>query len=106
MKQMPYKIEERAIEQAKYRAKMAVREVAYAHTETPSRAKAWRWSISMIGGAVAVAIVSLGIFFYHDTMQKDIDLNDFIAEMRYMPIDVVRDMTVDMIYYAEDESSL
>ena len=48
---MPYKVEEGAIERAKYRAKMAVREAAHpAESRTPKLQ--WRW-------ASAVAVVAL-----------------------------------------------
>ena len=37
MKQMPYRVEEGAIERAKYRAKMAVREAAHPAEQRPHK---------------------------------------------------------------------
>ena len=51
---MPYKIEEGALEKAKYRAKMAVREVAHP-TIHHSHAKSWRWVSAVAVAAVVIA---------------------------------------------------
>ena len=60
MKQMPYKIGEGAIEQAKYRAKMAVRESAHPATHHPRRVY-WRWA-SATAMVATVAVVALVVF--------------------------------------------
>ena len=59
MKQMPFRTDVGAVERAKYRAKMAVREIAHPKEEAPHRVQ-WRWA-----SAVAVAaVVAVGVFSF------------------------------------------
>ena len=105
MKQMPYKVEEGAIEQAKYRAKMAVREVAHPMEHNSHRVQ-WRWATAVV--AVAVVVVGvIGFVKYYDGIAKPISpMEVLIAEMQSAPDEVINDWAVDTCYYLEDESSL
>ena len=105
MKQMPYKVEEGAIERAKYRAKLAVREVAHP-TERTWRKVYWRWA-----SAVAmVAVVAVGVFAfvkYYDEIVKPLSpMEELIAEMQCASDEVINEMVVDVCYYLEEDSSL
>ena len=105
MKQMPYKIEEGAIEQAKYRAKMAVREAAHPMEQTSHRVQ-WRWA-----SAIAVAaVVAVGVFgmvkFSDNIFHKPTPMEALIAEMQSASDDIIYDMTVDSGYYLEEENRL
>ena len=104
MKQMPYKVEEGAIERAKYRAKMAVREAAHP-TERTSYKVQWRWA-----SAVAMAaVVVVGVFCfvkYHDTPAKMTPMEKFIAEMQTASDDVINEFAADYAYYLEEEYQL
>ncbi len=101
MKQMPYRIEEGAIERAKYRAKMAVREAANPTPAPTHRHYALRWVFSTL---TIAATLALAVFFYIDSQKMDFEA--FVAEMHQAPLDVVNDMTADVIYYAEEENQL
>ena len=105
MKQMPYRIEEGAVERAKYRAKMAVREIAHPKEETPHRVQ-WRWA-----SAVAVAaVVAVGVFgfvqFGDNILHKPTPMEALIAEMQSASDDIIYDMAVDGGYYLEEENRL
>lgn len=101
MKQMPYKLKEGAIEQAKYRAKMAVREAAHP-TEQPRRV-VWRWASAV--AAVAVVVVGVvGLVKYHDNIFKPMSpMEQLVAEMKTASNDIVSDLAVDYNYYADEE---
>ncbi len=105
MKQMPYKVEEGAIEQAKYRAKMAVREVAHP-IEHHSHQAQWRWATAV--AVVAVIVVgAIGLVKYHDNIFKPLSpMEELIAEMQSAPDEIISDWAVDTCYYLEDEASL
>ena len=105
MKQMPYRIEEGAVEQAKYRAKMAVREIAHPKEEAPHRVQ-WRWA-----SAVAVAaVVAVGVFgfvqFGDNILHKPTPMEALIAEMQSASDDIIYEMAVDGGYYLEEENRL
>ena len=105
MKQMPYRIEEGAVEQAKYRAKMAVREVAHPTEQTSHRVQ-WRWA-----SAIAVAaVVAVGVFgfvqFGDSILHKPTPMEALIAEMQSASDDIIYDMAVDGGYYLEEENRL
>lgn len=105
MKQMPYKVEEGAIEQAKYRAKMAVREAAHPTEHYPHRVQ-WRWATAVAAAAVVVVGV-IGLVGYHDDIFKRLSpMEELIAEMQSAPDEVINDWAVDTCYYLEDENSL
>lgn len=105
MKKMPYKVEEGAIERAKYRAKMAVREVAHP-TEQPSHKVQWRWATAM--AAVAVVVIGVvGFVKYYDILLKPLSpMEELIAEMQVAPDEVIDEWALDASYYIEDHNSL
>jgi anti-sigma-K factor RskA len=105
MKRVPYKVEEGAIEQAKYRAKMAVREAAHP-TEHHSYRVQWRWATAMAVAAVIVVGV-IGFVKYYDEITKPLSpMEELIAEMQCASDEVVSELTVDVCYYLEEDSSL
>ena len=105
MKQMPYKIDEGAIEQAKYRAKMAVREAAHP-TEGHSHMVQWRWaSVVAVAAVVAVGVFGL-VKFSDDIFHKPTPMEVLISEMQTASDDIVYDLTVDCGYYLEEENRL
>jgi anti-sigma-K factor RskA len=110
MKQMPYKIGEGAMERAKYRAKMAVREVAHPET-TPSRKVRWQWASAT--AAVAVVIVVAVVWFakpYEEPVVKPetplAPMESLIAQMNNVSDDILNEFAVDAGYYLEEENQL
>ena len=105
MKQMPYRVEEGAIEQAKYRAKMAVRKVAHP-AERHSYKVPWRWATAVVVAAVVVVGV-IGLVKYHDDIFKPLSpMEELIAEMKSASDDIIYDLSVDSGYYLEEENRL
>ena len=105
MKQMPFKIEEGAIEQAKYRAKMAVR--AAAHPIEPTSHKVqWRWATA-VAVAMVVIVGMIGFVKYYDELVNPLSpMEQLIAEMQCASDEVVNELAVDVCYYLDEESSL
>ncbi|MBR6655670.1 MAG: hypothetical protein IKL20_03580 [Alistipes sp.] len=104
MKQMPYRVEEGAIESAKYRAKMAVREVAHPVENLPRKVQ-WRWATAV--AAVAVLIVGVvGFATLYERVKKPSPMEELIAQMKSTPDEILRDLAVDEFYYDEDMNSL
>lgn len=105
MKQMPYKIEAGAIERAKYRAKMAIREAAHP-MERPSHSVMWRW----VSAVAVVAVVVVGVIglvkFYNENLHYNSPMEELIAEMQSAPDEVIYDWAADEIYYVDDANSL
>ena len=103
MKKMPYKIGEGAIEQAKYRAKMAVREVAHP-AESSHRKVQWGWA----SACAVVAVVAVGVFGlvkYNDQLFRQMTpMEQMIAEMKSASDEIVYDLAVDYNYYVEEDS--
>ena len=104
MKQMPYKVEEGAIERAKYRAKMAVREAAHP-TEHRSHKVQWRWASAVAMAAVVVVGVFCFVKFY-DTPIKQTPMEKLIAEMQTASDEVIYELAADYAYYLEEENQL
>lgn len=105
MKRMPYKVEEGAVEQAKYRAKMAVREAAHPVEPVLHRVQ-WRWAMAMTVAAVIVVGV-IGFVRYYDEIAKPLSpMEELIAEMQCASDEVISELAVDVCYYLEDDSSL
>ncbi len=105
MKQMPYRVEEGAIERAKYRAKMAVREAAHP-TERHTHRVQWRWA-SAVAVAAVVIVGVIGLVKYHDDIFKPVSpMEELIAEMKSASDDIIYDLTVDSGYYLEEENQL
>ena len=105
MKQMPYKVEEGAIEQAKYRAKMAVREAAHPIEHRLHKVQ-WRWAT--VAAAVAVVVVGvIGFVKYYDEIAKPLSpMEALVAEMQCASDEVITEWAVDTCYYLEDDNSL
>lgn len=105
LKQMPYKVEEGAIERAKYRAKMAVREAAHPMERTSHKVQ-WRWATAV--AAVAVVVVGIiGFVKYYDEIIKPLSpMEELIAEMQCASDELITELAVDRCYYLEEESSL
>ena len=102
---MPYKVEEGAIERAKYRAKMAVREAAHPMERTSHKVQ-WRWATAV--AAVAVVVVGIiGFVKYYDEIIKPLSpMEELIAEMQCASDELITELAVDRCYYLEEESSL
>ena len=105
MKQMPFKIKDGAIEQAKYRAKMAIREEAE-RVEPASRRVHWRWASSTIAFAV-IAIGAFGVVEFCDTpRQEPTPMEKLLAEMSNASDELIYDIAVDHGYYLEEENNI
>lgn len=105
MKQMPFRVDDGAVERAKYRAKMAVRETAHP-THSHVRKVQWRWA-----SAVAVAaVVAIGIFgvvkFGDELFGKQTPMDVLVSKMQSASDEIIYDMTVDSGYYLEEENRL
>lgn len=98
MKRMPYKIEEGAVERAKFRAKMAVREVAQSEVKQPqNRRVVLRWALSGVAATVAtVAVVAMAM--RHDAPSP---MEQLIAEMNSASEEIIYEQMADIVYYAE-----
>lgn len=110
MKQMPYKIGEGALERAKYRAKMAVREVAHPETHRPHRAY-WRWASATAAVAMVVVVAVVWLTKLDDNataMERDnlTPMESLVAQMRKASDDILCDFAVDAGYYLEEENQL
>ena len=103
---MPYKIEENAIECAKYRAKMAVRELANPTERTTTKRTIWGFA----GAFAAVAVVVVGVFgiakFNAMLLHKPTPMEQIIDEMQSAPDDIIYDFAMDSGYYLEEEFRL
>lgn len=105
MKQMPYKIEEGAVERAKYRAKMAVREAANPALGSGNKV-AWRWASAVAVAAVVVMGVIGYVALFGDILHKTTPMEELLAEMKNAPDEIINEWAVDSCYYLEDENSL
>ena len=101
---MPYKLEEGAIERAKYRAKMAVREAAHP-TEHRQHKVQWRWA-SAVAMVAVVVIGVVGFVKYYNDMYKQTPMEKLVAQMHNLSDDILSDMTVDSGYYLEEDYQL
>lgn len=105
MRQMPYKVEEGAIERAKYRAKLAVREAAHP-IENRLHGVQWRW----ISAIAVAAVVAVGVFAFakvlDDKFSPETPMEQLIAEMKTASDDIIYDLSVDSGYYLEEENQL
>ena len=99
MREMPYRVGEGAVEQAKLRAKMAVREVAHPTKSAPRRALRW-----ILSGAVAmVAMVAVALIAWERS--NDSYMEKFVAALESAPEELIYEQMADMVYYAESENS-
>ncbi len=102
---MPYRVEEGAIEHAKYLAKMAVREAAHP-TERLSHKVQWRWASAVAVAAVIVVGVIGFVKYYDDIFRPMSPMEELIAEMQSASDDIIYDLSVDCGYYLEEENQL
>lgn len=105
MKQMPFRTDDGAVERAKYRAKMAVREAAHP-THNHVRNVQWRWA-----SAIAVAaVVVVGVFgvakFGEKLFTKQTPMEMLISQMQNASDDIIYELSVDSGYYLEEENRL
>ena len=107
---MPYKIEEGAMERAKYRAKMAVREAAHPKTERPRRVY-WRWA-SATAAVATVAVVAV-VWFVKPHEEPTVvpvrtltPMESLVAQMNNVSDDILNEFAVDAGYYLEEENQL
>ncbi len=105
MKKMPYRVEEGAIEHAKYLAKMAVREAAHP-TERHTHKVQWRWASAMAVAAVIVVGIIGFVKYYDDIFKPMSPMEELIAEMNSASDEIIYDLSVDSGYYLEEENQL
>lgn len=103
MKQMPYRVEEGAIEQAKYRAKLAVREAAHPAEYRPRRVQ-MRWTSAVAMVVAVVFCVALSVKLYQEAVEPT-TMELLISQMQSAPDEIVNDLAVDACYYLEDPSA-
>lgn len=105
MRQMPYKVEDGAIERAKYRAKLAIREAAHPAEHRP-RGVQWRW----VSAIAVAAVVAVGVFAFvkvlDDRLSAETPMEQLIAEMKTASDEIIYDLSVDSGYYLEEEDQL
>ena len=102
MKQMPYKMEDGAIERAKYRAKMAVREAAHPVSHHANKLQ-WRWASAVAMVAVVVVGV-IGFVKYVESSRKPLSpMEELIVAMQSAPDEVITEWTADVVYYEESD---
>ena len=109
MKQMPYRVEEGAVERAKLRAKMAVREAKASQQMqqgTPQKSgllrPALRWTLSGVAATVLL-LIAVSIFMqnsHQDAMER------LVGELNLASEELVYEQMADVVYYAEEDSSL
>lgn len=102
---MPYKVEEGAIEHAKYLAKMAVRKAAHP-IERHSHKVQWRWASAVAVAAVIVVGVIGFVKYYDDIFRPMSPMEELIAEMKSASDEIIYDLSVDSGYYLEEENQL
>ena len=102
---MPYRVEEGAIEHAKYLAKIAVRKAAYP-TERHSYKAQWRWASAVAVAAVIVVGVIGFVKYYDDIFRPMSPMEELIAEMKSASDEIIYDLSVDSGYYLEEENQL
>lgn len=105
MKQMPYRVEQGAIERAKYRAKMAVREAAHPTNRLLGGVQ-WRWASAVAVVAVLVVGVIGFVKYYDDYRQPKVEqspMDALLAEMKNAPDEIIAEWTADVVYYEESD---
>ena len=110
MKQMPYRVEEGAVERAKLRAKMAVREAKASQQMqqgTPQKIgllrPALRWTLSGVAATVLL-LIAVSIFMQNDSHQDAMER--LVGELNLASEELVYEQMADVVYYAEEDSSL
>ena len=106
MKKMPYRLEEGALERAKYRAKLAVREAAHPTQKSPAGRVRWQWA-SAIAIAVVVAFGVFGLVKFNDELfRRQTTMEELVSKMQSASDEIIYDMAVDSGYYIEEENRL
>lgn len=104
-KQMPYKVNEGAIEHAKYRAKIAIREVAHPTEQHRTYFLHKHWI-----SAIATMVIIGGIFGFvkltHKIFHPTPRIEQLISEMQTAPDEIIYDLSVDRNYYSEEDNTL
>ena len=104
MKQMPFKIKDGAIEQAKYRVKMAIREEVE-RVQPASRGVQW-----LRASAISFAVIAIGIFgvveFCDTPHREPTPMEKLLAEMSSASDELIYDIAVDHGYYLEEENNI
>lgn len=91
---MPYRLSEGELEQALGRARHAVAEIHNSESRM-RRPIVWRWAVAaslVIAAAVGWAVVA----------EQSVTCDEFIAQMREIPQDMLYDMSVDIVEYESD----
>ena len=96
MKQMPFRVEKCAVERAKYRAKMAMREVVSPSEQVVRARCLQRWAVV---GALTVVVVGVALTIALRDTQSLMDR--YVAMMQDMPDHIICEQNGDMIYYGE-----
>ncbi len=106
MKKMPYRLEDGALERAKFKAKMAVREAAHPTVKSPVRRVQWQWA-SIVAVALVVAVGVFGLVKFSDEIfSRQTPMEKFLSKMQNASDDIIYDMAVDSGYYLEEENRL
>ena len=96
MKQMPFRVEKCAVERAKYRAKVAMRETV---TPTDRVAKVrymQRWTVVGV-----LAVVVIGVVLTITLRDTPTLMDRYVAVLQDMPDHIICEQNGDMIYYGE-----
>ena len=96
MKQMPYRLDEGAIETMKMRSMAAV---ARAASERQNRGYSWVWQL---GVGVAVAAFALLAVWNMALKAEQTSYDRLIEQVASAPVDVIYEMSADVVEYAED----
>lgn len=98
MKQMPYRVPDGFIEMSKIRNRAAVRRAA---TGRERLGKAVRWAVP----AFATLVVAICAVIYFEP-EHDRDMKRLMAQMETASDDVIYEMSLEVVDYAEDLSQL
>ena len=98
MKQMPYRMDEGALERAKMRSRAAV----YAASQRSKIMRSVRWA-SAIAAAACIALI---VFVGYKAKPELTPMECLIAEMHEAPLEIIYDMTLDSSLYVEEGDSL
>lgn len=97
LKSMPYRLAEGEMELMKIKSSAAIARAAAAK----SRCRAVSWGVSL---ATAVGALLLFVTVNHFTRPANCDI--FVEQLADVPVEVLYDMSVDVIEYEEDISLL
>lgn len=98
MKQMPYRVPDGFVEMSKIRNRAAVRRAARGKERL---VRAVRWAVPAFA-TLAMAVCAV-IYF---EPKRDRDMERLMAQMKTAPDEVIYEMSVEVVDYAEDLSQL